>query len=81
MVVVGVVLVVVVVGPLVVVVCVVVGLVLRVWPMESLWVFRSPLWGWGLGWVGLDSPDLKNATDPSIEKFGSPGSGAIIGVV
>ena len=43
MVVVGVVLVVVVVGPLVVVVCVVVGLVLRVWPMESLWVFRSPL--------------------------------------
>ena len=35
----------------------------------------------GLGWVGLDSPDLKNATDPSIEKFGSPGSGAIIGVV
>ena len=52
MVVVGVVLVVVVVGPLVVVVCVVVGLVLRVWPMESLWVFRSPLWGWGLGIVG-----------------------------
>ena len=37
--------------------------------------------GGGLGWVGLDSPDLKNATDPSIEKFGSPGSGAIIGVV
>ena len=36
--------------------------------------------GW-LGSVGLDSPDLKNATDPSIEKFGSPGSGAIIGVV
>ena len=33
------------------------------------------------GWVGLDSPDLKNATDPSVEKFGSPGSGAIIGVV
>ena len=49
MVVVGVVLVVVVVGPLVVVVCVVVGLVLRVLPMESLWVFRSPLWGWGVG--------------------------------
>ena len=21
--------------------------------------------GGGLGWVGLDSPDLKNATDPS----------------
>ena len=21
--------------------------------------------GVGLGWVGLDSPDLKNATDPS----------------
>ena len=52
MVVVGVVLVVVVVGPLVVVVCVVVGLVLRVWPMESLWVFRSPLWGWGVGHRG-----------------------------
>ena len=29
------------------------------------------------GWVGLDSPDLKNATDPSIEKFASPGSGAM----
>ena len=37
--------------------------------------------GGGLGWVGLGSPDLKNATDTSIEKFGSPGSGAIIGVV
>ena len=48
-VVVGVVLVVVVVGPLVVVVVwVVVGLVLRVWPMDPLWVFRSPLWGWGV---------------------------------
>ena len=56
-VVVGVVLVVVVVGPLVVVVCVVVGLVLRVWPMESLWVFRSPLWGWGVGHRG-QSPGL-----------------------
>ena len=56
-VVVGVVLVVVVVGPLVVVVCVVVGLVLRVWPMESLWVFRSPLWGWGGGHRG-QSPGL-----------------------
>ena len=51
-VVVGVVLVVVVVGPLVVVVLVVVGLVLRVWPMDPLWVFRSPLWGWGFGIVG-----------------------------
>ena len=56
-VVVGVVLVVVVVGPLVVVVCVVVGLVLRVWPMESLWVFWSPLWGWGVGHRG-QSPGL-----------------------
>ena len=51
-VVVGVVLVVVVVGPLVVVVCVVVGLVLRVWPMESLWVFGSSCGGGGLGIVG-----------------------------
>ena len=49
MVVVGPVLVVVVVGPLVVVVLVVVGLVLRVWPMDPLWVFRFPLWGWGVG--------------------------------
>ena len=48
-VVVGVVLVVEVVGPLVVVVWVVVGLVLRVWPMDPLWVFRSPLWGLGVG--------------------------------
>ena len=56
-VVVGVVLVVVVVGPLVVVVCVVVGLVLWVWPMESLWVFQSPLWGWGVGHRG-QSPGL-----------------------
>ena len=56
-VVVGVVLVVVVMGPLLVVVCVVVGLVLRVWPMESLWVFRSPLWGWGVGHRG-QSPGL-----------------------
>ena len=56
-VVVGVVLVVVVVGPLVVVVWVVVGLVLRVWPMDSLWVFRSPLWGWGVGHRG-QSPGL-----------------------
>ena len=51
-VVVGVVLVVVVVGPLVVVVWVVVGLMLRVWPMDSLWVFWSPLWGWGVGHRG-----------------------------
>ena len=51
-VVVGVVLVVVVVGPLVVVVWVVVGLVLRVWPMDPLWVFWSPLWGWGVGHRG-----------------------------
>ena len=56
-VVVGVVLVVVVVGPLVVVVWVVVGLVLRVWPMDPLWVFRSPLWGWGGGHRG-QSPGL-----------------------
>ena len=47
-VVVGVMLVVVVVGPLVVVVWVVLGLVLRVWPMDPLWVFRSPLWRWGV---------------------------------
>ena len=56
-VVVGVVLVVVVVGPLVVVVWVVVGLVLRVWPMDPLWVFRSPLSGWGAGHCG-QSPGL-----------------------
>ena len=56
-VVVGVVLVVVVVGPLVVVVWVVAGLVLRVWPMDPLWVFRSPLWGWGVGHRG-QSPGL-----------------------
>ena len=57
MVVVGVVLVVVVEGPLVVVVWVVVGLVLRVWPIDPLWVFRSPLWGWGVGHRG-QSPGL-----------------------
>ena len=51
-VVVGVVLVVVVEGPLVVVELVVVGLVLRVWPMDPLWVFWSPLWGWGVGHRG-----------------------------
>ena len=49
MVVVGVVLVVVVVGPLVVVALVVVGLVLRVWPFNPLWVFWSPFSGWGVG--------------------------------
>ena len=48
-VVVGLVLVVVVVGLLVVVALVVVGLVLRVWPLDPLLVFRSPLWGWGVG--------------------------------
>ena len=48
-VVVGVVLVVVVVGPLVVVALVVVGLVLWVWPLDPLWVFLSPLSGWGVG--------------------------------
>ena len=42
-VVVEVVLVMVVVRPLVVVALVVVGLVLRVWPLDPLWVFRSPL--------------------------------------
>ena len=42
-VVVGVVFVVVVVGPLVVMALVVVGLVLRVWPLDPLWVFWSPL--------------------------------------
>ena len=48
-VVVGLVLVSVVGGPLVVVALVVVGLVLRVWPLDPLPVFRSPLWGWGVG--------------------------------
>ena len=56
-VVVGVVLVLVVVGPLVVVVWVVVGLVVRVWPMDPLWGFQSPLWGWGVGYRG-QSPGL-----------------------
>ena len=49
MVVVGLALVVVVLGPLVFMALVVVGLVLRVWPLDPLWVFRSPLWGWGVG--------------------------------
>ena len=48
----GVVLVVVVVGPLVVVALVVVGSVLRVWLLDPLWVFRSPLWGWAVGHRG-----------------------------
>ena len=48
-VVVGVVLVVVVVRPLVVVALVVVGLVLRVWSLDPLWVFRSLLSGCGVG--------------------------------
>ena len=39
----------VVVGPLVVVALVVVGLVLRVWPLDPLWVFRSPFWARGVG--------------------------------
>ena len=56
-VVVGVVLVVVVVGLLLVVVWVVVGLVLRVWPIDPLWVFWSPLWGCGVGHPG-QSPGL-----------------------
>ena len=51
-VVVGVVLVVVVVGPLVLVVLVVVGFVLRVWPMDPFWVFQSPLLGWAVGHRG-----------------------------
>ena len=69
-VVVGVVLVVVVVGPLVVVVWVVVGLVLRVWPMDPLWVFQSPLWGWGVGhrW---QSPGLHYV----VGRGGGPGAG------
>ena len=50
-VVVGVVLVVVVVGMLLVVALVVVGLALRVWPLDPLWVFRSPLRGRGSGIV------------------------------
>ena len=50
-VVVGLVLVVVVVGPLVVVVLVVVGLVLRVWPLDPLLVFRFPCGGGRLGIV------------------------------
>ena len=49
MVVVGVVFGVVVVGLLVVVALVVVGLALRVWPLDPLWVSRSPFWGWGVG--------------------------------
>ena len=36
--------------------------------LVPLWSHLCPLsvqLGGGLGWVGLDSPDLKNATDPS----------------
>ena len=66
-VVVGVVLVVVVVGPLVVVVWVVVGLVLRVWPMDPLWVFWSPLWGWGVGDRG-QSPGLHHVAGRGVPR-------------
>ena len=48
-VVVGVVLVVVMVRPPVVVALVVVGMVVRVWSLDPLWIFRSPQWGWGVG--------------------------------
>ena len=48
-VVVGMVLPVVVVRPLVVVALVVAGMVLRVWPLDPLWIFRSPWPGWGVG--------------------------------
>ena len=48
-VVVGVVLVVVVLGPLVVMALVVVRLPLQIWPLDPLWVFWSPLRGWGVG--------------------------------
>ena len=70
MVVVGVVLVVVVVGPLVVVVWVVVVLVFQVWPMDPLWDFRSPLWGWGVGHRG-QSPGLHYV----VSKGGGSGAG------
>ena len=43
------VLVVVVVGALVAVVLVVVVMVLRVWPYNRSWIFRSLRWGWGVG--------------------------------
>ena len=36
---------------------VLVVVVVRVWPMDPLWVFRSPLWGWGVGHRG-QSPGL-----------------------
>ena len=75
-VVVGVVLVVVVVGLLVVVVWVVVGLVLRVWPMDPLWVFRSPLWGWGVGHRG-QSPGLHYV----VGRGGGRGPGLMVTVV
>ena len=44
-----VVVVVVVVGPLVLVVLAVVGMGVRVWPWDSLWIFWSPGRGWGVG--------------------------------
>ena len=78
----GVVLVVVVVGPLVVVVLVVVGLVLRVWPMDPLWVFRSPLWGRGLHYVvgrggglgaGLDGDGGRGVPRPWVGLAGGGG--------
>ena len=47
--VVGLVLWVVVVGPLVVVALVVVGMVLRVWPQDPSCIFRSPCWGSRVG--------------------------------
>ena len=34
---------------LVLVVLAVVGMGVRVWPWDSLWIFRSPGWGWGVG--------------------------------
>ena len=83
-VVVGVVLVVVVVGPLVVVALVVVGLVLRVWPLDPLWVFWSPLWGWGVGhpaqplglhyMVGRGAGRGPGLTVTVVEGFHVPGS-------
>ena len=75
-VVVGVVLVVVVVGPLVVGVWVVVGLVLRVLPLDPLWVFRSPLWGWGVGHRG-QSPGLHYV----VGRGGGSGPGLTVTVV
>ena len=36
------------VGALVAVALEVVVMALRVWPYDPLWIFRSPLWGWGI---------------------------------